>query len=411
VRFHSARQALRASVALQAAFREPVEGGAALPLGVGIGLDAGEAVAVEQGYRGAALNRAARLCAAAAGGEVLASEALVEMAGPIDGLSYGAVRALRLKGYESRVRAVRVSARSSPPPPAPAAARTRRRPSVRLAGMAVLLVAAAAAAVLLGTRRPSDSASDPAVDPLRHGGVVRIDERTGRRRDVVSLDERSAAASGTTPALAHGAAADQHTIWISTSSGLVAIDARHPHRARLRLRFAAAGRVARAGDAVWLVGGPGNNTDAAAEISYVNPADGQIDLHRSMSNVQNTNVIAASRGAVWLAAARGLLRIKPGGSINSFLDIPHVVGRLQVVAGQDADSIAVGDGALWAASPEQLPTGSARLGAVVRIDLRRSHLVSTIPVPDVRGVAVGPGPSGREAPTACCARSIHASTE
>ena len=34
----------------------------ALPLGVGIGLDAGEAVPVEGGYRGGTLNLAARLC-------------------------------------------------------------------------------------------------------------------------------------------------------------------------------------------------------------------------------------------------------------------------------------------------------------------------------------------------------------
>jgi class 3 adenylate cyclase len=36
-----------------------------VPLGVGIGLDAGEAVPVGDGYRGAALNFAARLCAIA----------------------------------------------------------------------------------------------------------------------------------------------------------------------------------------------------------------------------------------------------------------------------------------------------------------------------------------------------------
>jgi hypothetical protein len=222
-------------------------------------------------------------------------------------------------------------------------------------------------------------------------GASSIDERTGRRRAVLSLDERSAAASGNTPALAHGAAADQRTIWISTRSGLVGIDARHPHHAPLQLRLPTAGRVARAGDAVWLVGGTGDNTDAAAEISYVNPADAQIDLHRTMTNVPNTNVIAGSSGAVWLAAAHELLRIKPGGSINSFLDIPHVARRVPVVAGSDGDSIAVGDGALWVASPERLPPGGARLGAVVGVDLRTSNVVASIPVPNVRGVAVAAG--------------------
>ena len=44
-----------------------------LPLAVGIGLDAGEAVRVGDGYRGGALNLAARLCSLAGPGEVLAS--------------------------------------------------------------------------------------------------------------------------------------------------------------------------------------------------------------------------------------------------------------------------------------------------------------------------------------------------
>ena len=45
--FVSARNALRAAVAMQARLRE-----SELPRGVGIGLDAGEAVAIEGGYRG-----------------------------------------------------------------------------------------------------------------------------------------------------------------------------------------------------------------------------------------------------------------------------------------------------------------------------------------------------------------------
>jgi len=60
--FASARQALGAAVDLQRRFRSPGEDGAAFPLGVGIGLDAGEAVPVDGGYRGGALNLAARLC-------------------------------------------------------------------------------------------------------------------------------------------------------------------------------------------------------------------------------------------------------------------------------------------------------------------------------------------------------------
>ena len=66
--FTSARQALRTAVDLQRHFRARVDGEPVFPLGVGIGLDAGEAVPVEDGYRGGALNLAARLCSLAAPG-------------------------------------------------------------------------------------------------------------------------------------------------------------------------------------------------------------------------------------------------------------------------------------------------------------------------------------------------------
>src|SRR5687767_7540158 len=53
--FSSARQAIRAAVELQERFVEATLEEPALPLTVGIGLDAGEAVAVQGGYRGGAL--------------------------------------------------------------------------------------------------------------------------------------------------------------------------------------------------------------------------------------------------------------------------------------------------------------------------------------------------------------------
>jgi adenylate cyclase len=64
--FPSARQALRAAVEMQRRFRARDDGKAAFPLGIGIGLAAGEAVPLEGGYRGGALNLAARLCGLAA---------------------------------------------------------------------------------------------------------------------------------------------------------------------------------------------------------------------------------------------------------------------------------------------------------------------------------------------------------
>ena len=99
--FVSARKALRAAIDLQARFVE-----AKLPRGVGIGLDAGEAIPVGDGYRGTALNLAARLCAKAEPGEILASEAVIHLAAKMEGIAYVDVRELKLKGYTDSVRVV-----------------------------------------------------------------------------------------------------------------------------------------------------------------------------------------------------------------------------------------------------------------------------------------------------------------
>jgi adenylate cyclase len=101
VAFASARQAIRAAVELQAETRE-------LPRGIGIGLDAGEAVPVAEGYRGGALNLASRLCSLAGPGEVLASETVIQLARAIDGVVYGDRRTERVKGIAKPVTAIEV---------------------------------------------------------------------------------------------------------------------------------------------------------------------------------------------------------------------------------------------------------------------------------------------------------------
>jgi ABC-type transport system substrate-binding protein/class 3 adenylate cyclase len=101
--FVSARNALRAAMELQARLVQEN-----LPRGVGIGLDAGEAIPVGDGYRGTALNLAARLCAKAGPGETLASEAVIHLAAKVDGITYVDARDLRLKGYADKVRVLGV---------------------------------------------------------------------------------------------------------------------------------------------------------------------------------------------------------------------------------------------------------------------------------------------------------------
>jgi WD40 repeat protein/class 3 adenylate cyclase len=96
--FASARQALRAAVELQLTFVDETERHPDLPLTVGVGLDAGEAVPVEGGYRGGALNLAARLCSQARAAEILASQALGHLARAVEGIRLVEGPTLELKG-------------------------------------------------------------------------------------------------------------------------------------------------------------------------------------------------------------------------------------------------------------------------------------------------------------------------
>jgi WD40 repeat protein/class 3 adenylate cyclase len=83
--FESPVQAVRAAVEFQATCAEESETDPAFPLPVGIGIDVGEAVPVEDGYRGVALNMAARLCSSAGAGQVFVTRAILDLAGSVDG--------------------------------------------------------------------------------------------------------------------------------------------------------------------------------------------------------------------------------------------------------------------------------------------------------------------------------------
>jgi class 3 adenylate cyclase/DNA-binding CsgD family transcriptional regulator/exonuclease VII small subunit len=134
--FPSPREAIRAALELQARFRRESGREPSLALPVGIGIDVGEAVPVEGGYRGGALNLAARLCSLAGAGEIVASREVVHLARKIEGVRYHIEKSVRLKGLSEPVDLARVilddadpadlapfhASDTSPP------ARSRRRP-------------------------------------------------------------------------------------------------------------------------------------------------------------------------------------------------------------------------------------------------------------------------------------------
>jgi len=108
--FASPRQALRAATQLQIVAADESAVNPNMPFNIGIGIDVGEAVPVENGYRGDALNFAARLCSAAGAGEILASEGVSLLAGGMDGITVEPVNGLSLKGIGTEVKAGRIVA-------------------------------------------------------------------------------------------------------------------------------------------------------------------------------------------------------------------------------------------------------------------------------------------------------------
>lgn len=113
--FGSPRQAISAAVDLQSRFIEESIRDPKLPLTVGIGLDAGEAIPVEDGYRGASLNIAARLCSLAAPGEVLASQEVAHLARRVVGTRFLDHGPTTLKGIAHPVNVVKVVAEAANP--------------------------------------------------------------------------------------------------------------------------------------------------------------------------------------------------------------------------------------------------------------------------------------------------------
>ncbi len=172
--FESPRSALRAAVELQ---RRIASGDLELP--VGIGLDAGEAVPVAGGYRGGALNLAARLCSLAGPGEVLASDGIMHLARQTPGVRYGDRRLERLKGFDRPV-PVNEVVPAETTPARHLGRRLRRalvgtRPRLRLALVAVsaALVAAALAIVLA---RGGEGSAEAA--PFDKGTIGLLDAET-----------------------------------------------------------------------------------------------------------------------------------------------------------------------------------------------------------------------------------------
>jgi class 3 adenylate cyclase len=415
--FESARTALVAAVALQRSFRRPAEGERALPLGVGIGLDAGEAIPTEGGYRGRALNVAARLCSMAKPGEVLASETVVALAGRDERFRFAPRRAARVKGIDARVRFVEVI--PDPPlppvhPPSRDTAATRISPRVVLACLvALLLLAAAAVAAVLvfgGEEEPSPVPANSlaVVDPVTNTvswhvavgeGPTLVSVAAGRawllnRAQTISLvdvEARSHVKTFGVPALPAGIAATPDGLWVGdsgkpsvlklapdTARVIDEIDAPPLEAATFRAEgqpFVDGGPLMLAKGALWFLSGDGT-------LSRIEPRTGQVEArirHKGIAGVTPA-FVAADSEAVWVYdAGWALTRIDPESN--------EVVSFVEFIA---SGPIAAGLGSVWVADTAnnqvlQVAPGSATGSTAPSVV--RSIAVGGTPI----GVAVGAG--------------------
>jgi hypothetical protein len=167
--FDSARQAIRAAMDLQHQFAEESDADADLPLRVGIGIDSGEAIALEDGsFRGAALNVAARLCALAHGGEVIVSEGTSHLAGRLPGVRYVDRGRAHLKGIADPIRVIRAAPEEEPSQPWIFMFFGSPKRFGWRAGLAAAIIAAATAGVVVYlTGRNSGESSSAATEPQR----------------------------------------------------------------------------------------------------------------------------------------------------------------------------------------------------------------------------------------------------
>jgi class 3 adenylate cyclase len=148
--FDSARQAIRAAMDLQQQFAEETDTNPEVPLRVGIGIDSGEAIALEDGsFRGAALNVASRLCALAHSGEVLISPGTSHLAGRLPGVRYVDRGRAHLKGIAGPVRIMRAVPEEMQSQPWIFMFFSRPKNLGWPVGLAVVLIAAATAAAVV----------------------------------------------------------------------------------------------------------------------------------------------------------------------------------------------------------------------------------------------------------------------
>ena len=344
--FGSPRSAIRAAVALQQRFVEESTADPSLPLTVGIGLDAGEAVAVEGGYRGGALNVAGRLQARARAGEVLASREIVHLARRIDGIRSTEHGALQLKGLDQPLHVIAIRSehqdaavamapfvRTTPPAPTP-----RKRWKLVAAVAAVALVATIVAVPLA---RNAGGSSEIAPNSI---GV--LDAESGEVTATVELE-----------APPGSIVASEDAVWLTNpdTDTVTRIDPQEQAIVDTIPVGVNPTAIAVGEDSVWVVESGGSS------VSRISPGKGEVVELIEVGN--GPADIAVGEGAVWVTNRLDgtVSRIDPdSGDVD------------EIAVGLDPRGITVGLGSVWTAL-----SGSNQ---VVRIDPETNEVTYAINV-------------------------------
>jgi peptide/nickel transport system substrate-binding protein len=349
--FGSPRSAIRGAVALQQRFVEETIADPSLPLTVGIGLDAGEAVAVEGGYRGGALNVAARLCSLARAGEVLASREIVHLALRVDGVRFTERGQAELKGLDKPVHvvAVRSEERDDALAIAPFVRSIARPPRTRwkaVAAVVAFAVVAVLVAIPLVARRAGGSSE---IEP---NSVGVLDTGSGEVTATVELEDRPGSV-----------AASADAVWV-TNPDVGTVTRIDPVEQEIRDSIPVGEDptgIAVGFDAVWVVNSGGRS------VSRISPQTNTV-VGEPIVVGNGPTGIAAGEGAVWVTNRFDgtISRIDP--DTSEIREIP---------VGLDPRGIVVGFGYVWVAL-----TGSNQ---VVRIDPKTNDVTAPIGVGNAPG--------------------------
>ena len=337
--FRSARQALRASVELQRRLRTATDEEPAFPIGVGMGLDAGEAVPTHGGYRGASLNLAARLCALAKPGEILASGTVIGLASRVEGMRFLEGRSATLKGMARPVRYVVVEPEQPLPlPPSLEQAPLRRWPIAAGVGGVLLIGVIAGVAIL-------SRSSGHAPVRLAPGSVSMIEGTVLKRHLAVSEQPSAMTLGGGAAWVAEPDAGRVVRINPGSGPGYGITVGRDPSA------------LAYGGGTVWVVNA-GDGT-----VSRISPVQDQV-VGQPIEVGNGPAAIAYGNGAAWVANALD----------NAVVEITAQndhVGR-PIPLQSSPTALAVAFGSVWVAS--------AQAGTVTRIDAHNGTPLQTIRV-------------------------------